>query len=73
MAVLCRQTAEGEPEQTYTIEPHHSRQSDAALLKAKAKGAEDKGWTVTWTGKHSFMATKTRWGDVLCTREFWVA
>jgi hypothetical protein len=70
--VLCRQTAEGEPDQTYRIEPHSKLQSDTALLKAKAKGAEDKGWAVEWTGKRSFTATKVRWGGVLCARKFWV-
>ena len=70
--VLCRQTAEGEPDQTYRIEPHSPRQSDVALLRAKAKGAADKGWVVTWTGDGSFTATKVRWGGVLCTREFWI-
>lgn len=70
MAVVCRQTARGEPDQTYRIEPHHPRQSDLALLRAKAKGAVDKGWAVTWTGERSFTATKERWGGVLCTREF---
>jgi hypothetical protein len=71
VAVLCRQTAEGEPDQTWTIERHTPRQSDTALLKAKAQGAADKGWTVVWTGKTSFTATKVRWRGVLCTREFW--
>ena len=71
MAVLCRQTAEGEPDQTYRIERHHARQSDAALLRAKADGAADKGWEVRWTGNRSFTATKVRWGGVVCTREFW--
>lgn len=71
MSVLCWQTAEGEPDQTYPIEPHTPRQSDRALLQAKAKGAADKGWDVTWTGERSFTATKVRWGGVLCTREFW--
>jgi hypothetical protein len=71
MAVLCRQTAEGIPDQTWVIERHTPRQSDAALLKAKATGAADKGWTVAWTGKTSFVATKVRWGGVLCTRTFW--
>lgn len=69
--VLCRQTAEGEPDQTYRIAPHSPDQSDMALLKAKAKGAADKGWIVEWTGKRSFTATKVRWGGVLCTRQFW--
>lgn len=68
---MCRQTAEGEPDQTYRIAPHTSTQSDAALLRAKSAGAADKGWDVTWTGKRSFVATKVRWGGVLCTREFW--
>lgn len=72
MAVLCRQIAEGEPDQTYRIEPHSSKQSDRALLQAKAKGAADKGWTVEWMGKAMFTATKVRWGGVLCTRTFWI-
>ncbi len=72
MAVLCRQTAEGEPEQTHQIEPHSSRQSDRALLKAKAAGASDKGWTVEWIGPTSFTASKVRWADILCTRTFWI-
>jgi hypothetical protein len=60
------------PDQTYRIEPHSERQSDTALLKAKAKGATDKGWAVEWSGKTSFTATKVRWGGVLCTRTFWI-
>lgn len=71
MTVHCRQTAEGS---TYeqAIAPHHARQSDRALLAAKAKGAADKGWAVEWTGPRSFTATKDRWGGVLCVREFWI-
>ena len=72
MSVLCRQTAEGIPDQTYRIEPHNARQSDTALLKAKAAGAADKGWGVEWVDKRSFVATKTRWGGVECTRTFWI-
>ena len=72
MSVLCRQTAEGEPDQTYRIEPHGPDQTDEALLLAKANGAADKGWTVEWTGPRSFTATKARWGGVLCTRDFWI-
>ena len=72
MSVLCRQTAQGEPDQTYRIERHTPRQSDVALLRAKAEGAADKGWTVEWTDKRSFTATKVRWGGVLCTRHFWM-
>lgn len=72
MAVLCRQTAEGEPDQQYVIEPHDAEQTDAALLLAKANGAVDKGWSVEWTGSTSFVATKDRWGGVLCTRTFWI-
>ena len=72
MAVLCRQVAEGAPDQQYRIEPHTERQSDLALLRLKAKGAADKGWAVAWTGARSFTATKDRWGGVLCTREFWI-
>jgi len=71
VSVLCRQTAEGEPDQTYRIAQHAPDQSDEALLAAKAKGAADKGWTVEWTGPASFTATKVRWGGVLCTRAFW--
>ena len=71
MAVWCRQTVEGEPEQRYIIAPHSAEQTDADLLAAKAKGAHDKGWTVTWTGERSFTATKDRWGGVSCLREFW--
>ena len=70
--VLCRQTAEGVPDQTCRIEPHSERQSDQALLRAKARGAADKGWAVEWTDKRSFTATKVRWGGVLCTRTFWI-
>jgi hypothetical protein len=70
--VLCRQTAEGEPDQTYRIEPHSPKQSDIALLRLKAKGAADKGWDVTWTGDRSFTATKDRWGGIVCTRVFWI-
>lgn len=70
--VICRQTAEGSPDSTYRIEPHTPKQSDTALLKAKAAGAADKGWTVEWSGKTSFTATKVRWGGVLCTRTFWI-
>ncbi len=71
MAVLCRQTAEGMVTQVSEIARHTPKQSDAALLRAKAKGAEEKGWTVEGTGKRAFTATKIRWGGVLCTREFW--
>jgi hypothetical protein len=70
--VVCRQTAQGEPDQTYRINSHHAKQSDAELLKAKAAGAADKGWAVTWAGPRSFTATKERWGGVLCTRSFWI-
>ena len=72
MSVLCRQTAEGEPDQTHRIEPHAPDQTDEALLLAKANGAAHKGWTVEWTGPRSFTATKDRWGGVLCIREFWI-
>lgn len=72
MAVLCRQTAEGVPDQTYPIKPHGPDQTDHALLHAKARGAADKGWTVAWDGPTRFTATKDRWGGVLCTRTFWM-
>ena len=72
MSVVCRQTAAGEPDQTYEIEPHSPAQTDRELLEAKARGAADKGWAVKWTGKRSFTATKERWGGVLCTRSFWI-
>jgi len=69
--VFCRQTAEGEPDQTIRIQPHSPDQSDEELLHAKANGAADKGWTVEWKGEREFVATKVRWGGVTCTREFW--
>lgn len=72
MAVLCRQTARGQPEQTYPIAPHEAGQSDADLLHLKAQGAAEKGWTVRWTGEGSFTAKKKRWQGVLCTRFFWI-
>jgi hypothetical protein len=70
VSVVCRQTAKGEPSQTYRIERHYPQQSDLQLLRAKAEGAADKGWTVKWTGQRSFTATKVRWGGVTCGREF---
>lgn len=72
MAVLCRQTADGESDQTYPIAAHNPKQTDLELLRLKAQGAADKGWTVVWTGKRSFTATKTRWGGVACVRTFWI-
>lgn len=72
MAVWCRQSGDGLPAQSYRIEPHHDAQTDAELLAAKARGAADKGWDVTWTGERSFTATKVRWADeVACVRDFW--
>lgn len=71
MAVWCRQSAEGEPTQTYEIERHFEAQTDQELLAAKAKGAHDKGWTVDFTGPRSFTAVKERWGGTVCLREFW--
>ena len=73
MAVWYRQTVDGEvtdgPRQ---IEPHFDGQTDADLLAAKRKGAQDKGWTVKHTGPGSFTATKKRWqAGVTCLREFW--
>lgn len=73
MAVYCRQVAEGEPDQTYQIEPHSPTQTDAQLLLAKANGASSKDWIVEWSSKTSFIATKVRWeGNVICTRTFWI-
>ncbi len=69
---LVPEPAEGEPDQTYRIEQHSPKQKDAALLLAKANGAAEKGWSVEWTGPTSFVATKDRWGGVLCTRTFWI-
>ena len=71
MAVWCRQTVDGEPQEPYAIEPHREGQTDDELLGLKALGAADKGWTVTWTGERSFTAVKDRWGGTLCTRDFW--
>jgi len=72
MAVLCRQTAEGTPDQTHRIAPHRARQSDRALLRVKAESASKHGWDVEWTSQSSFVATKDRWGGVSCTRTFWI-
>jgi hypothetical protein len=71
MTVWCRQTTEGEPAQSYVIEPHFDAQTDAELLAAKLKGARDKGWAVKRTGPTSFTAVKVRWGGASCVREFW--
>lgn len=71
MAVWCRQKAKGQPDQTYRIAPHRPDQTDAELLEAKERGAQEKGWSVKAI-PGGFRATKRRWGGVLCTREFWV-
>ena len=71
MTVWYRQTVDGEAAEAVEIEPHFDVQADADLLAAKASGAADKGWTVTWTGEHTFTAVKDRWGGSLCVREFW--
>jgi hypothetical protein len=72
MAVWCRQSVEGAPQEPYAIEPHFDGQTDADLLALKAKGAHDKGWSVEFTGPRSFTAVKVRWLDnVECIREFW--
>ena len=71
VAVWCRQSVNGEPDEPYHIEPHFDGQTDTALLAVKAQGAHDKGWAVV-TGERSFTATKVRWqSDALCVREFW--
>ena len=70
MAVYCRQTAEGEPDQEYVIEPHRPDQADWELMIAKANGAADKGWMVEWDDPLRFTATKIRWSGVTCTRTF---
>lgn len=73
MTVLCRQSVNGEPQPAYVIAPHSETQTDDELLRAKAAGAADKGWTVEWTGPTSFTARKVRWeaqDDV--TRDFWM-
>lgn len=72
MSVMCRQSVDGAPDEPYVIAPHSEDQTDAELLAAKAAGAEDKGWSVEWTGEQSFTATKDRWGGIRCVREFWV-
>lgn len=71
MAVWCRQSVNGEPDSTLRIEQHAPDQTDSELLAAKARGADDKGWAVEWTGPASFTATKVRWGGDLCVRDFW--
>lgn len=60
----------GESDQEYVIAPHGPRQTDRQLLLAKANGASEKGWTVEWSGRKAFTATKVRWGGVVCTRTF---
>ena len=73
MAVRYRQLLDGEAvDAPQKIERHHPRQSDVALLRAKAQGATNAGWEVTWTDKRAFSAVKVRWGGVLCTRQFWI-
>lgn len=72
MSVWCRQSVDdGRPDETLEIGHHTADQTDAELLRAKARGASDKGWAVTWTGERSFTAVKDRWGGSICTREFW--
>jgi len=71
--VICRQTADGTPDQQHRIAPHSPKQTDVALLKKKADSAAKHGWVVEWAAdKRSFTATKERWGGVLCTRRFWI-
>lgn len=70
MAVWCRQQVDGEPDQVHAIEPHYPDQPDAELLDLKAKGADEKGWSVKRTAA-GFTATKVRWGGAICTRTFW--
>jgi len=71
VAVWYRQSVDGEAGEPCPIEPHAPDQTDAELLAAKAKGAADKGWEVSWTGGKSFSAVKDRWGGSRCVREFW--
>lgn len=72
MAVWCRQSVDGEPQEPYRIEPHYDGQTDAELLAAKLLGASGKGWTVKATGPRSFTATKVRWAsESECVRDFW--
>jgi hypothetical protein len=72
MAVWCRQSVNGEAQPTLRIEPHSPDQTDEELLDAKRRGAREKGWKVASTGPASFTATKRRWADDLCVREFWI-
>lgn len=74
MAVWCRQTVDGEPAEPFAIDAEAHPDlggDDMALLRRKADGAIEKGWTVTWTGERSFSAEKVRWGGSLCIREVW--
>jgi hypothetical protein len=71
MTVWYRQSVDGVPGEPTPIERHAPDQADADLLAAKANGAADKGWAVTWTGERSFSAVKDRWGGSLCVRDFW--
>lgn len=71
MTVWYRQSVDGERGNPFVVEPHAPDQTDAELLAAKAAGAADKGWEVTWTDERSFTAVKDRWGGSLCVRDFW--
>lgn len=72
MSVWYRQTVDGDVMDERVIEPHADDQTDEQLLAIKAMGADDKGWTVEWTGERSFTATKDRWGGRSCVRKFWI-
>ena len=71
MTVWYRQSVNGAAGEPCPIEPHAPDQTDAELLDAKARGAVNMGWAVTWTGERSFSAVKDRWGGSLCVRDFW--
>ena len=72
MAVWFRQSVNGELQHSQVIAPHYEQQPDAELLELKAKGAEEKDWSVVWKDKNAFTAKKVRWGGDQCVREFWI-
>lgn len=72
MGVWYRQVTDGQVTDEREIAAHSDRQTDDELLAAKAQGAEDKGWTVEWTGAVTFTATKDRFGGSTCVRYYWI-
>lgn len=71
MSVVFAQFVDGVLAHESVVQPHFEGQTDAELLAAKAKGADDKEWDVEWLSPFSFVARKVRWVDErLCERVF---